>query len=629
MINALLLITLFTPLAGAIIVGFFGSPFKKYAHIPAVSAIGLSTFTAIVLLFIPGTLSKPHTITLFQWIPVNGFNASFGLIFDNLSAVMLVTVTLVSFLVHVYSIGYMKDDPGYRRYFAYLNLFVFAMLLLVLADNYLLMFVGWEGVGLCSYLLIGFWYEKKTASDAGKKAFIVNRIGDAGFILGIITLFYTFGTVGYVDIQNKLSVSPQSFLVGIEAGSILLFVGAVGKSAQFPLYVWLPDAMEGPTPVSALIHAATMVTAGVYMVARSSFLFGAVLESVGVLVASIGAFTAVFAASIALVNDDIKRILAYSTISQLGYMFVGVGLGAFASGIFHLFTHAFFKALLFLGAGSVMHALNELNIQKMGGLWNKMKTTAITFFIGALALSGIPPFSGFFSKDEIIKAAAESGHTLIWLVVLITVFLTSFYMFRMFFMVFLGRPKDHTLYEHAHESPRVMLYPMIILAFFAITAGWLGIGGSESRFFKFLAIPRPELVHGVETSTNLVRFTPMISILLAVLGIFLAYSIYLQGLPTPQSITNRFRLIYKLLKGKYFVDEIYNTIVVKPLRGLSVLLFHLVDRILVDGTVNGIGATLAGSGSIIRKLSAGNVRNYLLWVLFGLNILLWFLVRGH
>ena len=628
--KGILLMTLFAPLAGAILNGFLGTWFRKKAHFPAIVAVGLSFLGSLVLF--QWSLQHPlgQEWILYTWVPVADLRVPFGLLFDRLAAIMLLVVTTVSFLVHIYSIGYMADDPGYRRYFAYLNLFVFSMLLLVLANNFLLLFVGWEAVGLCSYLLIGFWYEKKTASDAGKKAFIVNRIGDAGFLLGIFTLFATFGTLEYTRIFEIVQSNPGYFSGVLAAATLFLFMGAVGKSAQFPLYVWLPDAMEGPTPVSALIHAATMVTAGVYMVARSHPLFQEVPQ-IGTLVASIGAFTAIFAASIALVTDDIKRVLAYSTISQLGYMFVAVGLGAYTAGIFHLFTHAFFKGLLFLAAGSVMHATGgELNMHKMGGLWKKMPHTGWTFVIGALALSGIPPLAGFFSKDEILASAFRTGHTLIWGVAWATAFLTALYMFRLIFKVFFGNPQDPALYEHAHESPPVMTVPMWILAVLSVTVGWLGWGEESSLFHRFLA---PTLGHleivppMVEKEGGLGLI--LLSVAAGLAGIWLAYQMFLKGYPNPTALAQRAGFFYRLLKGKYYVDELYQTVIVTPIRGLAVLTFRLVDRILIDGTVNLTGKSLAATGNVIRKGSSARTRTYLFWVLLGAHVLLWFLLKGR
>ncbi len=452
--KTLVLLIIIWPLIGFIINGLFGKWTKNYAGIIAASALGLSFLSAVYPIW-QVILGNIYDYVYFMWMPFGKINIPFGLRIDSLSAVMLFVVTFVSWMIHIYSNGYMKGDPGYARYFTYLNLFVFSMLLLILGDNYLLMFVGWEGVGLCSYLLIGFWYDKKTASDAGEKAFVVNRIGDAGFIIGVLFILLNFHSVTYADVFPFVHqvLSPETAtIIGLA-----LFLGAMGKSAQFPLYIWLTDAMEGPTPVSSLIHAATMVTAGVYMVARSNAIYDMSPIAMEV-VASVGAFTAFYAATMALTHKDIKRILAYSTLSQLGYMFIGVGVGVYWAGIFHLMTHAFFKGLLFLGAGAVMHSMRGLlSTDLMGGLRKKMPQTAILMVIASLAIGGIPPFAGFFSKDAILAGALDMGHPIIWIVGEITAFMTAFYMFRFVFSVFYGEEKVPNLYHelHTHEAPKV------------------------------------------------------------------------------------------------------------------------------------------------------------------------------
>ncbi|MDP2688655.1 MAG: NADH-quinone oxidoreductase subunit L, partial [Deltaproteobacteria bacterium] len=482
------------PLLGATVNGVFGSRMSKRAvgfigcaAMGAAFLISASIFFKLVSLPLS---ERSIEVTVFNWIASGSFNIDISFLVDPLSTLMILVVTGVGFLIHIYSVGYMHHDSGFWRYFSYLNLFVFFMLMLVLGSNYLVMFLGWEGVGLCSYLLIGFWYQKKSASDAGKKAFVVNRIGDFGFILGLFVLFWSLSnhgisSLGYKEVFANVHLLDHKTIAIVAA---LLFIGAVGKSAQFPLYVWLPDAMEGPTPVSALIHAATMVTAGVYMVARNNAIFSMVPE-VGSAVAAVGIFTALFAATIGLVQNDIKKVLAYSTVSQLGYMFAAVGVGAYTAGVFHLMTHAFFKGLLFLGSGSVIHAMsNEQDMRKMGGLHSHMKITSITFIIGALAIAGMPPFSGFWSKDEILWESFKDGHYIIWGVGLFTAFLTAFYMFRQVFMTFTGecRADEHTRH-HLHESPSVMTVPLIILAFLAIVGGVVGIpfleGGSKLHHF--------------------------------------------------------------------------------------------------------------------------------------------------
>jgi NADH-quinone oxidoreductase subunit L len=616
--SALLLLTLFTPLLGAAIVGFLGKWFKEKVPFVAVPAVGIPLVSSLYLLY-RATKGLTLNLNLYLWVPVESLKVPFGLILDPLSTIMGVTVTLVSFLVHIYSIEYMKGDPGYRRYFSYLNLFVFSMLLLVFSNNFLLLFVGWEAVGLCSYLLIGFWYERREPANAGKKAFIVNRVGDAGFLLGIFSIFFTFRTLEYSGIFLKLDQVEPSI---IETIALFLFIGAVGKSAQFPLHVWLPDAMEGPTPVSALIHAATMVTAGVYMIARMSPIYH-IATSVSSLIAGVGAFTAIFAASIALVNDDIKRILAYSTISQLGYMFLAVGIGAYATGIFHLFTHAFFKALLFLAAGSVLHATgNIMNIHKLGGLFKRMHQTAIAMVIGALALSGIPPLSGYFSKDAILKETLSSHKGILWGVGVLTAFLTAFYMFRLIFLVFFAKPEDEKLSEQSHESPPLMTIPMWILAFFSVFAGFLGMGEKESFFYGFLSPLFEYEMVGREVSQTL-TFLP---VFMGILGIVLSFIIYIKKIPDPRLLSQRAGVVYKILKGKYFVDEIYETLIVKPLQGIARLSFRIIEILLIDGIVNGIAGFSGGIGRFLLRLQSGYVRTYALWMILGGSLIIWFLL---
>jgi NADH-quinone oxidoreductase subunit L len=490
------LIPLF-PLVGVLINGLLlGRLPRPVVSFVACSTVGLSFVTSLLLFFELVGMEPAHRIlqqTLFTWIPSASFNANVAFLLDPLSAVMILVVTGVGFLIHVYSTGYMHHDPCFGRYFTYLNLFTFSMLMLVLADNFLLMFVGWEGVGLCSYLLIGFWFEKKSAADAGKKAFIVNRIGDFGFLLGMFVIFWNIGSLDFLTVAEK---APAIFVAGgglITAACLLLFVGAIGKSAQIPLYVWLPDAMEGPTPVSALIHAATMVTAGVYMVARSSALYMLAPDAL-LVVAIIGAGTAFFAATIGLAQNDIKRVLAYSTVSQLGYMFLACGVAAFTAGIFHLVTHAFFKALLFLGAGSVIHAMSDQqDMRRMGGLKKYLPVTFGTMLIATLAISGIPGMSGFFSKDEILwkSFSSDHGHWALWVIGVATAGLTAFYMFRLIYLTFYGKERmdDHTR-GHIHESPRSMTVPLMILAVLSVVGGFVGVPhvffGATNYFERWL-----------------------------------------------------------------------------------------------------------------------------------------------
>jgi NADH-quinone oxidoreductase subunit L len=540
------------------------------------------------------------------------FVADWGFLLDPLSCVMVLVVTGVGLLIHVYSIGYMGHEGGYYRFFGYMNLFMFAMLTLVLANNMLLMFVGWEGVGLCSYLLIGFYFLKKSASDAGKKAFIVNRIGDAGFILGILLTAVTLGTIrftaqglpdsaGYSGILQSLKSAVESGALGngssvLTGIALLLFIGAMGKSAQVPLYVWLPDAMEGPTPVSALIHAATMVTAGVYMVVRMNAVYQLAPLAMDV-VAIVGATTAIFAASLALVQNDIKKVLAYSTISQLGYMFLAMGVGAFSAGIFHLMTHAFFKALLFLGAGSVIHAMSgEQDIQKMGGLWSKIPTTAKTFAVATLAIAGIPPLAGFFSKDEILGQAFEK-HPALWVVGFITAGMTAFYMFRLLFLTFFGHSRaDEHVEKHIHESPYTMTVPLMILAGLSVIGGWIGWPESllgSNRFERFL---EPVLASaGAESPAGNAAahaslseyFLMVLSVAVALGGIWLAFQFYRTKKIAPELVAGKLPKLYQLLLHKYYVDEIYDAVVVDRTKDLGTLLgrfdANVIDGLGVDG----------------------------------------------
>jgi len=611
------------PLVGVLINAFFGRRIGRRAVATvACTAIALAFLWAVNLLARAGAGASEET--LFSWIAAGKFQVAFALLLDPLSALMATVVAGVSFLIHVYSVGYMADDERYARYFAYLNLFVFAMLILVLANNYLVMYVGWEGVGLCSYLLIGFWFEKKSAADAGKKAFIVNRVGDIGFALGIMLIFAAFGTLQFSEVFSRAGALMPGLATAI---TLLLFLGACGKSAQFPLYVWLPDAMEGPTPVSALIHAATMVTAGVYMVARNHALFDMAPATMAV-VAIIGALTALMAATMALVENDIKRVLAYSTISQLGYMFIAVGVGAYASGMFHLTTHAFFKALLFLAAGSVMHALaGELNIQKMGGLRRKLKITYATFLVGAMALAGVPLLSGFFSKDEILFKAFEWS-PLLWLVALSTALLTAVYIFRALFMAFWGESRlDRHVEEHAHESPVIMTVPMILLAALAVVGGYIGLP-RLSWIEGYLApvFAGGEHVAAAAGATEWILMA--VSAVVALGGVALAYYLYVVNKKAPAAIAAFFPDLYTLFARKWFVDEAYQRFIVEPLRQVGRFVAELFDPKIVDGGVNGLAwlAGLAGQG--LSRLQTGLVRNYAFAILVGAVLVIgYFLAR--
>ncbi|MEJ5227877.1 NADH-quinone oxidoreductase subunit L [Thermodesulfovibrio sp.] len=618
------LIPLF-PLLGFFVNIIFGRlSSTKFVNIVAISSIVASFIISLVA--VSEVLSgKTIQHNLYTWIFSADFTVTFGYLIDQLTAVMLVVVTTVSLLVHIYSIGYMHGDDGYARYFAYLNLFVFSMLMLVMGNNLLQLYFGWEAVGLCSYFLIGFWYKKKSASDAGKKAFIVNRIGDFGFAIGIFLLFVSVHTINYIDIFPKLpELQGQTLnILGMNIDlitliALLLFCGAIGKSAQLPLHVWLPDAMEGPTPVSALIHAATMVTAGVFMVARLNPLFG-LSETALAVVAFTGAITSFMAATIGIVQRDIKRIIAYSTISQLGYMFLACGLAAYGAGIFHLYTHAFFKALLFLCAGSVMHAMaGELDIFKMGGLRKKMPITYLTFLIAALAISGIPGLSGFFSKDEILWFAYSSpkGYgKILWILATITAALTAFYTFRILFVAFHGKFRgDEETLKHVHESPRVMTYPLIILAICSVLAGYLSI----SSFLE------PLLGEGISAMPKENQKVVVYgSVLAGVSGIFFAWYIYVIKPKIADVFYTKFQAAYRLLWNKYYFDEIYNFLFVKPTLWISSnVVEKLTDKKLIEGIVNGIPALCNKAGKELSKLQTGYLQHYAILMVIGICIIL-------
>ena len=605
---------------------------KKYVSWQACFSVFLSFVLSLLafihLLQLPSS-SFPLIKKLFTWISSGNFQVDLAFQLDPLSSIMALVVTGVGFLIHVYSVGYMAEDRSYTRYFTYLNLFTFAMLLLVMASNIVLMFVGWEGVGLCSYLLIGFWFEKHSAANAGKKAFIVNRIGDAAFLLGIFLVFFHLGT-GEFRIINQAFSHHEVALPLATLMAILFFVGATGKSAQIPLYVWLPDAMEGPTPVSALIHAATMVTAGVYMVSRLNPLYS-FTPTAAQIVALIGAVTAVFAATIALTQNDIKRVLAYSTISQIGYMFMGCGVGAYAAGMFHLVTHAFFKSLLFLAAGSVMHALSgELNMQKMGGLKKYLPITYPTFLIGAIAISGIPFFSGFFSKDAILTSAFAQGNYLVWTLGIFGAVLTAFYMFRLIFLTFHGQERmSEEVKKHIHESPPVMTIPLMILAFLSIVGGYIGLpvvlGKDVNWFFRFLS---PIIAHHEEAHLSLSTEWLLIltSTVVALTGIFIAYIFYIKKPSLPHNLVARFPGPYRILVNKYYVDEAYNTLFVQSTIKGSELVYQHFDLKVIDGAVNGTASTAGFLGKILSLLQTGLIKDYALAIILGAVILLGYLL---
>ncbi len=629
------------PLLGALINGLvFASGFWKrviggdeHTEKRIVSLLGCgvifisATLSSILFLRLVGLAPSDREIVqeLYLWIPSGDFSVSIGFLFDPLSCVMALVVTWVSFVIHVYSIGYMHEDRSYSRYFTYLNIFVFFMLVLVLGNNFPLLFVGWEGVGLASYLLIGFWYEDYEKARAGKKAFIVNRIGDFGFIIGIFLIFYVFGSTNFSEVFGK-AVDP-AFInaipgVLITVIALLLFIGAVGKSAQFPLYVWLPDAMAGPTPVSALIHAATMVTAGAYMMARCSA-FYTQSPTAQMLVVTIAAFTALLAASIALTQNDIKKVLAYSTISQLGYMFMAIGVGAYAAGIFHLVTHAFFKALLFLGSGSVIHALSgEQDIKKMGGLRRYIPFTSYTFLIGTLAISGIPLLSGFYSKDGILASLIERGYIVHWFIALFTVGLTALYMIRLYLLTFEGSTRvSESIRSHIHESPYTMTIPLLVLSLLSIFGGYIGVpdfmakvvGISHSNIFEDFLSPSLYLI---DIGSSLHHFlghwsATLLSIIAAVVGAMIAIYVYIINPASVQRLmgSNTVSAIYRYSYGKWFVDEIYDAIFVRPFISISEGAARF-DLNIIDGAVDGISGVVIRTASLLRFAQTGMLRFY-------------------
>ncbi|MEQ1831957.1 MAG: NADH-quinone oxidoreductase subunit L [Candidatus Eisenbacteria bacterium] len=557
------------------------------------------------------------------WMRVGDFSVDVAFLLDPLSAIMVLVVTGVGSLIHIYATGYMSHDHSFRRFFLYLNLFMFSMLTLVLASNYLLLFVGWEGVGLCSYLLIGFWYHKPSAADAGKKAFIVNRIGDFGFMLGA---FMIIAATGSLDFDRVFAAAPHVFAAGgaaVTLATLLMFLGATGKSAQIPLFVWLPDAMEGPTPVSALIHAATMVTAGVYMLARSHVLFELAPATMEV-VAVIGAATALMAATIGLAQNDIKRVLAYSTVSQLGYMFMACGVGAFGAGIFHVMTHAFFKALLFMGAGSVIHAMSdEQDMRKMGGLASKLPWTHGTMLIATIAITGVPFFAGFFSKDEILHAAFASGHKGIWLAGIVGAGLTAFYMTRLYVLTFRGPSRvSHEAEHHLHESPPSMIAPLVVLAVLSIVGGYVGMPFQEGghlleRWLRpVMESGEAGLVHH-EVSRGTEWALIFTSVGVALFGIFMALRAYLWNPAMATALRQRLDGVHRLLENKYWVDEFYHAVVVRPFVGVSEWLWRVWDAKVVDGLVNGAGYTLEGGSAILKLFQTGYVGTYALFITLG------------
>ncbi len=634
------------PLAGFLINGFFGRKIKNETIVGSIgtAAVALSFFVALGIFFEMISLSsdeRSKIVTLFQWIAAGSFSVDVALQIDQLSILMTLIVTGVGSLIHLYSIGYMHGDPGFWRFFTYLNLFIFAMLSLVLADNYLFMFLGWEGVGLCSYLLIGFWYdrnfEKGTTGDAAKKAFIVNRIGDFGFLLAMFLIFNTFGSLKYETVfaQAGLFERGNEIILWI---TLLMFVGATGKSAQIPRYVWLPDAMAGPTPVSALIHAATMVTAGIYMVARSSVLY-ALAPSTMEVVAIIGLLTALFAGTIGLVQNDIKKVLAYSTVSQLGYMFLGCGVGAFSAGLFHVMTHAFFKALLFLGSGAVIHTMHEeQDIQKMGGVKNYMPGTYKTFFIGALAISGFPLLSGFFSKDEILWKAFADGAPWMWIIAVLAAGVTAFYMFRLVSLTFEGKERFDRHHVHPHEAPKTMLYPLIVLAVLSVIGGFIGVphvlGGAvgvHNYFDEFLepvfAPANAKLNLPFHDDAGLELGLMAVSVAIGLAGIWFGRYVFIQKPQIAENVAKRFTGFHKLLWNKYFIDEVYDAMVVNPIKQTSdKFLWKIFDIKIIDNTLNYSAKFVETTANIFRRIQNGVVQSYAVIFVAGILFVLGYLM---
>ena len=634
-------VAVFLPLLGFVVNGLAGKFIRNETAIGVIGSgtVGISFAIAVGIFF--ELLGAPvderlRIVTLFPWISAGSLHSAFSYQVDQLSTVMMLIVTGVGFLIHVYAIGYMHGDRGTWRFFAYLNLFIFAMLNLVLADNFLLLFLGWEGVGLCSYLLIGFWYDRKfekgTTGDAAKKAFVVNRIGDFGFLIGMFLIFTTFGTLEFRSVFAQASVMPVGAPVVLWI-ALALFVGATGKSAQIPLFVWLPDAMAGPTPVSALIHAATMVTAGVYMVARCSVLY-ALAPAAMTVVAVIGAATAIFAATIGLVQNDIKKVLAYSTISQLGYMFLALGVGAFAAGIFHVLTHAFFKALLFLGAGSVIHGLHdEQDIQHMGGLRSSMPVTAITFLLAAIAIAGIFPFSGFFSKDEILWKAFSQGHWILWLLGILGAGLTAFYMFRLYTLTFEGTPR-YSHEKHPHESPKVMTVPLMILALLSVVGGLVGVpeslGGSnmiEHWLAPVFENAETKLAQTGGGDQALEYVLMALSVAIALSGVYLAWRWYLKKTEVPARLQQKAGKLYSLLWNKYYVDEVYDAAVVTPVvKGSEKLLWKNLDVGAIDWSVNALARTIGWIAKTARVVQTGVTESYVFAFVLGVFLILGWLI---
>ncbi len=645
----------FFPLVGSIINGLLGKRIKKEAVIGGIATVMmlLSFLVAAQNFFtLLHDSEKTHQVVMASWISLGDLQVNWEFLLDPLSAVMIMVVTGVGTLIHLYSIGYMHGEVGFFRFFSYLNLFAFSMLMLVLGGNALVMFVGWEGVGLCSYLLIGYYFEKKSAGDAAKKAFVVNRVGDFGFLCGLFTLFWALGdkgvwTINFVEITENAHLLQSGGLL-VTVVTLCFFLGATGKSAQIPLYTWLPDAMEGPTPVSALIHAATMVTAGVYMIGRMNILF-AMAPATMMTIAVVGALTAFFAATIGLAQNDIKRVLAYSTVSQLGYMFLAMGVGAFSAGIFHLMTHAFFKACLFLGSGSVIHGMHHAyhhahlhddpqDMRNMGGLRKKMPITFITFLVSTIAISGIPLFSGFFSKDEILwwSFGSTRGHWFLWIIGAAAAGMTAFYMFRLVFMTFFGEQKtDARAKDHIPESPLTITIPLMVLGFLALVGGYVGVPailGGSNHFEHFLApvFEHSQHLHHIEAhGAHATEYLLMaISVIIAVVGIFIAWYMYIKNTSLPAKITEKFSCAYKVVFNKWYIDELYDFVFVNPCKQIGLFLWRGIDVRVVDGIVNGCAYVIKGIGAGLRYTQSGYLYNYAMAMVVGVVLIVGYYIFG-
>jgi len=647
----------FFPLLGSIINGLLGKRFIKNEKLIGAIGTGMLFLSFLVsckyFIQLLGDSVKSHQNVIASWMSVGNLQVDWGFLLDPLSALMIMVVTGVGTLIHLYSIGYMHGEEGFYRYFSYLNLFVFSMLMLVLGNNALVMFVGWEGVGLCSYLLIGYYFEKKSAGDAAKKAFVMNRVGDFGFLLGLFTIFWALGshgvwTINFVEITENAHLLSGDMVLGASVttvATLCFFLGATGKSAQLPLFTWLPDAMEGPTPVSALIHAATMVTAGVYMIGRMNLLF-AMSPTTMFVVALVGALTAIFAATIGFAQNDIKRVLAYSTVSQLGFMFVAMGVGAFTAGIFHLMTHAFFKACLFLGSGSVIHAMHHAlhhahldddaqDMRNMGGLRKKMPVTWATFGISCLAISGLPFFSGFFSKDEILwwTFASTRGNKVIWVIVVVAAFMTAFYVFRCLYMTFYGEQKTNPkAKDHVHESPWVITLPLVVLAGLATVGGLIGIPhaidiahvGNKLNAFLAPVFHHSQELYKIEAhgsaSTEIILM--VFSVAVALAGIGLATVMYMKDPSLPGKFTAKFSTLHRAVFNKWYVDEIYDTLFVNTTKKLGIFCWRGFDVKVVDGIVNGVAKLVGALSSVLRYTQSGLFQNYALTMVLGTVVML-------